>query len=200
MDINLYCPHHDNELITFTFINSVNSVVIFVYSLTNNKIGVPLTYIKTKLVSGYEKKNNKINMNMVSVSNDLMGHSKLDGYIISCIRLPYVCHKLVKGNNLAAPLCVTVMQTRHQIEIWHVFGVKKLGESKKIKKICGVYIDENGHNVFHKKDLICVRGNIAACFIKSLSQPVTNGNDINIATIVNSELKCNNGDVTIVFT
>ncbi|UJZ88957.1 ac146 [Erannis ankeraria nucleopolyhedrovirus] len=196
MDINLYYPNHDSDIITFTITNTFNSITVFVFSFTNGDNQINLN-MPTKLVSGYEKNYRQIDTKLSVLDEN---HTdKVDGYIISCIRLPYIATKLISLPNFSEPLSTVITQIKNETQIWHILSVRKYREQKMCKKILGVYINENGRDVFYKKETILAQGNVPSGFISTLTKHTNNVHDLDMGIFVYPHVKRSNENVSLIF-
>ncbi|AWW14378.1 ep23 [Hyposidra talaca nucleopolyhedrovirus] len=185
MNINLYHPRADSKLITFTIPHTINSVTLFIYEFEHTTT----TAIKSKLVSGYDKNYRAINMNLSVLESSL----KIDGYVISCVRLPYICTRLINSAQFKMPLLIAIVQVERETQVWHIFAVKKHREPPAFKKISGVTVNDHGHDTFYQKELIGIRGNVSSTFIAALTRHTNNVLDVDMNNLVHPHVKfCNN--------
>ncbi|AGR56766.1 ac146 [Hemileuca sp. nucleopolyhedrovirus] len=205
MDINLYYPDCDNELITFIIPNTYNSVIVFIFSFKiKDKTNIKDINQSTKLVSGYEKKFYGIDMTLSMMphsgdsGDDDDENKHVSGYIVSCVRLPFICTQLVVSGHFTDALSVAIVQIKNETQIWHIFGVKKHTETNVSKKIIGVYINENGRNVFYRKELIKMEGSVPAAFMQALIRPTNNVMDLDLTTYAAPQVKRKECDVTLI--
>lgn len=223
MDINLYYPERNRNLLTFTLHSSINSVKIHMFRFAENKrdnhnaADVPDVATPTKTVSGYEKKYRAISMTMavMKAPAETGNNHKIDGYVISCIRMPYVAAALVEHASFTRPLCVAVVKiviandggddynninndnAANEIQVWHIFSVKRGMESQAFKKITGVITHNQGHASFYLKELISVRGNVSSAFITDLSGNSTRIVDLELLRVTNPRIQINTEQVII---
>ncbi|AHH82605.1 EP23 [Buzura suppressaria nucleopolyhedrovirus] len=187
MDINLYQPRADSELITFTIPHTLNSVTLFIYGYEHTTTATT-SATKTKLVSGYEKNYRAVHMTMTVLKSSL----KIDGYVISCVRLPYICTNLINSAHFRVPLLIAIVQMKSETQVWHIFAVKKHREPIPHKKIIGVTVNNNGHDIFYSKELIGVQGNVASAFVTALMRHTNNVTDVDISNFTHPHVKfCN---------
>ncbi|QHB21668.1 ac146 [Artaxa digramma nucleopolyhedrovirus] len=199
MNINLYYPNNQDNasLITFTMPNGLISINVFVFNFIINSGNNNDNGILTKLVSGYEKNYRKIDMCIHTLSDE-QNQKKIDGYVVSCIRMPFIANKFITLPDFSMPLSIVIVQIYNETQVWHVFGVRKHYEPKTFQRVGGVYVCENGNEVFYKKELIAVRGNVPASFVAALSKHVNNINDLDIVTITHPNIVHNKENVTLI--
>ncbi len=199
MIVNLYYPQDsNNNLITFSVLNAVNSINIIAFQI-NDTIAPTSNTITTRLVSGYERNRRNINVLMKCIATPLMDRSLLrHAYVVSCVRLPYVSVKLMMSKHFTRAVLPVIVDCNKEIQVWHVFGVAKNHEPGSLQKIKGVNVCENGLENYYSKELITFTGNIPARFISTLSKTISYVDDIGMAVMVYPNLQINQEDVTIV--
>ncbi|ACO53459.1 EP23 [Euproctis pseudoconspersa nucleopolyhedrovirus] len=196
MNINLYYPNdRDNDLITFTIPSGLVSIDVFAY---NFKVSAVNDFgeskkITTKLVSGYETHYRKINMNIFTTLNE-----KIDGYVVSCVRLPFVATNFITLPNFSKPLSIVVVQIRDETQVWHVFGVRKHFEFKVFQRVQGILVCQNGNERFYKKELIAVCGNVPATFVTAMGRHTNNTLDLNMIIVTHPHIRHNKENVTLI--
>ncbi|AIU41261.1 ep23 [Sucra jujuba nucleopolyhedrovirus] len=204
MFINLYQPAADDNkpLITFISPSSINAITSFIYSYVASTGAVTSSsHTTTKLVSGYEKKMYRKVSFSLSIVNNSNDDSANDGYVISCVRLPYISMGLLKNVRFELPLGVIVVQleTMGVPQVWHVFGVRKRREPPTFKKIIGVTVNENGHDVFYAKELINLRGNVPSAFLSFVAKHTnTMQQDIEIINFAYAHVRVNHNCARII--
>ncbi|ABY65734.1 early 23 kDa protein [Orgyia leucostigma nucleopolyhedrovirus] len=188
MNVNLYYPcrqDNDNDVVTFTLLHAINSVIVFVFGVDS----VTDVAQQTRLVSGYEKNAyRRINMNITTVHAD-------DGYVISCVRMPYICMKLLTSCAFTAPPTIVIVKCNQAIEVWHVFGVRKRAERTNFNKIVGVYVNERGHEILYNKEMLVLTGNVPAAFVSTLSKHINNVQDVDVGAFFYPDIQTNEYDI-----
>ncbi|QEI03643.1 EP23 [Rachiplusia nu nucleopolyhedrovirus] len=204
MIVNLYYPSDiNNNLITFSIFNAINSISITTFEIneavpTYDLDNVPARTV-TRLVSGYERARRSINIVMKCIRAPPADRSLLrNSYIVSCVRLPFVCVKLMMNKQFSRAVLPVVVDCNKEIQVWHIFGVAKNHEPGSLQKIKGVNVCQDGVEVYYDKELIVLSGNIPASFIAALSKTTTYVEDIGMAAFVYPFLSVNREDATIV--
>ncbi|QWO71537.1 AC146-like protein [Orgyia pseudotsugata single capsid nuclopolyhedrovirus] len=199
MNFSLYYPCGDdngNDVITFTLLHAYNSVTVFVFGIadvTDTHDSAPIT----RLVSGYEKNiHRRINMNVTIMKQDAVGaESKLNGYVISCVRLPYISTKLITTPTFNAPPTVVIVKNNQHTEVWHIFSARKHVEAPNSKKITGLFVNENGRDVFYPKELINLNGNVPNEFVSALAKHTNNVQDVDIGIFMYPDVQKNENNI-----
>nr|WUR10841.1 hp [Calliteara abietis nucleopolyhedrovirus] len=175
-----------NSLITFSLPATLNSISIFAFNSTINSDdnddddAAAVVRLTTGLVSGYEK-TRPVNFVVEIINRPLI--NKVDGYVISCVRLPYISTKLITSPQFSASPTIVIVQTANHFEVWHVFGIRKHAEQKNLKAVTGVYINESGVDVVYRKEYVLLRGNVPAAFVSAFATQ-TNVNDVDTAILL----------------
>ncbi|AUV65409.1 hypothetical protein [Alphabaculovirus myunipunctae] len=201
MNVNLYSPStiidDNSNLVTFTMLDTINSIKIFVYS-----VGVvddaSASTLQTRLVSGYERGGSRdINMRVECASTTTTTTTDKHAYLISCIRAPYVLARLIAHKGFTRNVAPVLVRFGDETQVWHVFGVRKGKESASIKRVRGVTVCENGIESYIAKELIVLRGNVPAGFVAALSKNAPHVQDVHVAKCVFTSLLVNNEDVIV---
>ncbi|QNV47849.1 ac146-like protein [Alphabaculovirus altersperidaniae] len=208
MNVNLYYAQDNTDIITFSMLNTINSLNIFVFqtrppaaaaSPLNSNNGVVAAAIKTRLVSGYEKGLRNISMKMTCLSAEMsLTTSDRNAYIMSCVRAPCVLLKLMTSKKFNRPVAPVLMNCDNEMQVWHVFGVGKGKEPASMARIRGVtaWID-GGVETFIHKELISFSGNIPSAFISALSKNAPNIDDVDTMKLIYPNLEINGDDVIV---
>ncbi|AXS67688.1 ep23/ac146 [Cryptophlebia peltastica nucleopolyhedrovirus] len=198
MKVHLYRPTYDNSIITFVCPTSINGFNIVLFCDDTEKDDKD-EVISTKLVSGYENTPKRKVHVVLDILNEIDMKKFKDGFVVSCVRLPYIYSKLIFNEYFTTPLSLVVMTSKTEDQVWHIFSVRRKTELLSTKKIKGVnLVDENGRDVFIKKELIAVTGNVPANFISILSKPISHEKNFEIVTHMWRNIKTKNDPVRIV--
>jgi hypothetical protein len=188
MNVNLYCPRDNDNIISFSMLGTINSINIFVFT-----IGPPIPVGGgTRLVSGYERGLRNICMSVQCVTS----YDK-QAYLISCVRVPYVLVKLIAHKHFSKPVAPVVVRCNGETQVWHVFGVCKSRELASIQRVKGVTVCENGIEKYVVKELIALRGNLPAAFVTAISRNAPQVQDVDVMRNVFPNLHINAEDVYV---
>ncbi|WBB27255.1 AC146-like protein [Mythimna sequax nucleopolyhedrovirus] len=188
MNVNLYCARDNDDIITFSMLNTINSINIFVFS-----VGPPIAVGGgTRLVSGYERGLRNICMNVESVAS----YDK-QAYLISCVRVPYVLTKLIAHKHFSKPVAPIVVRNNNETQVWHVFGVCKSRELSSIQRVKGVTVCEGGQEKYIAKEMIALRGNLPAAFLAAIARNAPRVQDVDVMLNMYPNLRVNIDDVSV---
>ncbi|QEI03493.1 hypothetical protein [Spodoptera cosmioides nucleopolyhedrovirus] len=197
MNVNLYYAQDNTNIVTFSMLNTINSVNIFVFQTRLSPptiISPPFGAIKTRLVSGYEKGLRNISMKMTCVSLPFDDRS---AYIVSCVRTPCVLLKLMTSKKFSRPVAPVLMNCNGETQVWHVFGVSKGRELASMARIHGVTAWLDGAETYVPKELISLTGNLPAAFVSALSKNAPNVEDVDTMKLIYPFIKINTDDVIV---
>jgi Nucleopolyhedrovirus protein of unknown function (DUF884) len=162
MDLNLYQPSINDNLILFTTLSASNAVNSYVFGRNDDEIDSDPVAATTQFVSGMDRRR-KIKMR-ISIMTEPVSRSQ--AFYISCIRLPYLSTALIRHERFSRPpTAVVVNDATAGTEVWHVLAAKRGYEAKDAAKIDGIQLGSK----YVQKDVLIVRGNVPAGFISFLS-------------------------------
>lgn len=196
MNVNLYYPRDNENIISFSMLDTINSINIFVFQIgaaPTTTTPPPPTFISTRLVSGYEKGLRNISMKIQSVSSSYDRHA----YFVSCVRAPYVLLRLMAHRNFTRPVAPVVVKCDGETQVWHVLGVCKGRELLSIGRIRGVTACVNGVETYIGKELIALSGNLPSAFVSALTRNAPNVQDVDVMKLIYPTLQINNEDVIV---
>ncbi|AAY83946.1 ORF-15 peptide [Chrysodeixis chalcites nucleopolyhedrovirus] len=204
MIVNLYYPQDKDSLITFSVINAINSINIIPFQINESDDtdgdGNNRNFASTRLVSGYERgRADRVNIaiRMKCLLPPIDRTAIRNAYVISCVRLPFFCVRLVNHQNFSRPVLPAVVDCKGEIQVWHIFTVNKNHEPASFQRVRGVTVCVDGIENYFAKELVILRGNIPSHFIASLSKTHTNPKDIEMAAFVYPNVCINREDVRI---
>ncbi|CDG72474.1 Unknown (Ac146) [Spodoptera exigua multiple nucleopolyhedrovirus] len=194
MNVNLYYAQDNTNIVTFSMLNTINSVSIFVFQtrLSQSPHNVA---IKTRLVSGYEKRLRNISMKMTCVSSP---SDDRNAYIVSCVRAPCVLIKLMMSKKFSRCVAPVLMNCEGgETQVWHVFGVSKGKELASMARIHGVTAWLDGTETYIPKELVSLSGNLPAAFVSALAKNTPNVEDVDTMKLIYPTLRINTDDVIV---
>ncbi|ACI28855.1 agip154 [Agrotis ipsilon multiple nucleopolyhedrovirus] len=197
MNVNLYCPHdNDENIITFSMLNTINSISIFVFQIGAAPTSATSTAATTtRLVSGYEKGLRNICMKLECVSS-----YNRHAYLISCVRSPHVLLKLMAHRNFTRPVAPVIVKCNNgETQVWHVLGVCRGKEIASIARIRGVTVCEDGVESYIDKELIALTGNLPSAFVAALTRNAPKMQDVDVIKLIYPALRINDEDVVVDF-
>ncbi|AAR28779.1 ORF15 [Leucania separata nucleopolyhedrovirus] len=199
MDINLYEPFRQANLISFTIADAPNCIVRMMFRYECGESAPCQDYkTTTRLVSGYEKTKRPILMNIRQVHNvkECVGN-----YVISCFVLPFVSLGLVQHKSFNRSINVVVVRNdARAVQVWHVLCMRKSSESASMRSIRAISFarDETTDMLdSYGKLLFCVSGNVPSRFVQYMSKNGTNVNDIDALLVAEPQLAVNNSPVLL---
>ncbi|ACI47508.1 unknown [Spodoptera litura nucleopolyhedrovirus II] len=206
MNVNLYYAQDNTNIVTFSMLHTISSVNIFVFQTRPSSSPLPLSppaaavgaeaTVKTRLVSGYEKRLRNISMKMTCVSPS-SSSSDPSAYIVSCVRAPCVLLKLMTSPKFSRPVAPVLMNCEGETQVWHVFAVSKGRELASMARIHGVTAWLGGAETYLHKELIVFTGNLPSAFIAALSKNTPNVEDVDTMKLVYPFIQINTHDVTV---
>ena len=189
MNVNLYYPEYNDNLITFSLTSSVNSVNVFVFRGGQYETD---TVAVDRLVSGFELATREINFRLELVADKVVDKA----FIITCIRLPFLAKQLIAHPNFTRPVTAIYVQTSNETQVWHVLSVRRGREQNSLIGIKGVSITINGRELFAVKERIAMRGNVPAAFVSALAEQSTD--DTRLTQLLYPHVKCVDEHVSII--
>nr|QGW49148.1 hypothetical protein [Chrysodeixis includens nucleopolyhedrovirus]QGW49848.1 hypothetical protein [Chrysodeixis includens nucleopolyhedrovirus] len=204
MIVNLYYPKDKDNLITFIMINAINSINIIPFQINESNDtddnDINRNFASTRLVSGYERgRGNRVNIaiQMKCLSPPIDRAAVRNTYVISCVRLPFICVRLMSHQNFSRPVLPCIVDCKGETQVWHIFTVNKNHEPASFQRVRGVTVCVDGIENYHPKELVILSGNIPSHFIASLSKTNTSPIDVEMAHFVYPNVCINREDVRI---
>jgi Nucleopolyhedrovirus protein of unknown function (DUF884) len=186
MNIYLYQPNcKQDKNVTFVFPHKTNNVIVYLFRLGDNNDSNHLS--KTRLVSGYEN-GRPISINL-KPNSSLAPITIKGAYIISCIRSDKLYRDLFKYNDHNKPLGCAVVQIEKEIEVWHILSVRKTCEAKNSRNITGMIVHTENGDIFYKKELLIMSGNVSVHFLHHLQKSHVQYKDLNVLSVLCENLQ-----------
>ncbi|UZE89700.1 EP23 [Parapoynx stagnalis nucleopolyhedrovirus] len=186
MNIYLYQPNSKQDKnVTFIFPHKTNDVIVYLFRLGDNNDSSLLS--KTRLVSGYENgRPISINLKLIPLLAPIMVKGE---YVISCIRSDKLYRDLFKYNDYNKPLGCVVVQIEKEIELWHILSVRKTSEAKNTRNITGMIVHTDNGDLFYKKELIIMSGNVSVHFLQHLQKCRVQYKDLDVLSVLCENLQ-----------
>jgi Nucleopolyhedrovirus protein of unknown function (DUF884) len=192
MNVILYCPADNRNLLTFNMVTSINSMELFLFQTRSTDDSTDGQ--SAKLVSGHEKGRRTVSITLRCEEELLSKQHFSSTYLVTCFRAPFVITKLLSYN-----IWPLLMFNENETQIWHVIAVKKRSEPIRSRRIRGLMVCVNGIETFIEKETISLSGNLPVAFIAALlKQKRIEEQDLNILKVLYpSSIILNNEDVKI---